>query len=399
MPSRWLALIALVAVAATLALPPGAGAVPVFARRYAVSCVQCHDPIPRLNAFGEMFAGHGFRMVAGESPADTVQTDDDLLALGRSLPLAIRLDAHVQAYGSRPVESDFQSPYGLKLMSSAPLSPSLSYYFYFFLAERGEVGGIEDAFVMWNDVGGRPLDVSFGQFQVSDPLFKRELRLMFDDYAVYRARMGEQQADLTYDRGLLAALDWGGFTITAEVVNGNGKGAADGGRFDDDRNKNLFGHVSRDLVPGLRLGAMGYAGWQDRDPAAGDVRNRFWYAGADATVDVGPVQLNGQYLRRQDRAPTFDAAEPESRLDGGFVEVLLIPPAQRWYAFALWNRLAADRPVLDPRMGGPAGVDRYHAASGGIGWLVQRNARAQVEGIWDFEQEAVRWTLSAVVAH
>lgn len=399
MSRRWFSLVLLSVLLASPLLSSTADAIPAFARRYSVSCTQCHDPIPRLNAFGELFAGHGFRMVAGESPADTIPTDDALLALGRTLPLAIRFEAHMQAYGSAPVESDFQSPFGLKLLSSAPLSPSLSYYFYFFLAERGEVGGVEDAFVMWNDVGGRSFDVSFGQFQVSDPLFKRELRLMFDDYAVYRARMGDQAADLTYDRGFLAALDWQGFTLTGEVVNGNGKGAADGGRFDDDRNKNLFGHVTRDIVPGLRVGAMGYLGWQQENRPGLGSDNRFWYAGVDATLDAGPLQVNGQYLRRQDDAPTFDLGEPESKLDGAFVEFLLVPPAKRWYAFALWNRLEADRPILDPRMGGPAGVDRYSSFSGGAGWLVQRNARVQVEGLWDFELDDMRWTVSTIVAH
>jgi hypothetical protein len=404
MSRRWTAVVLFVTVtAAALACPRDAGAIPAFARRYGISCAQCHEPIPKLTAFGEMFAGHGFRMGPGEQPADTVETGDELLALGRSLPLAIRFDAHVQAYGDGPPESDFQAPFGLKLLSSAPLSPSLSYYFYFFLAERGEVGGVEDAFVMWNDVGGTPLDLSFGQFQVSDPLFKRELRLMFDDYAAYRARMGDQRADLTYDRGFLAMLDWQGFTITGEMVNGNGKNPADGGRFDDDPNKNLFGHVTRDIVPGLRLGAMGY--WGRQDPPSGFVpppaiparRNEFWYAGADATVDAGPLQLNGQFLHRRDDSADFLGTE--SNLDGGFVEALWIPPAERWYAFALWNRLTADLPVLDPRMGGPAGVDRYHAISGGVGWLVRRNARAQVEGWWDFVQEEMRWTVSTTIAH
>lgn len=397
MPRRWFAFVLLV-LTGTALVPSVSQAIPAFARRYAVSCAQCHDPIPRLNAFGEMFAGHGFRMVAGEAPADTLATDDPLLALGRTLPLAVRFDAHVQAYGKDPVDPDFQAPFGLKLLSSAPLSPSLSYYFYFFLAERGEVGGVEDAFLMWNDVGGRPLDLSFGQFQVSDPLFKRELRLMFDDYAVYRARMGEQKADLTYDRGFLAALDWRGFTVTAELVNGNGKGAAADGWFDDDPNKNLFGHVTRDVVPGLRVGAMGYYGWQ-KPPGLAGADNTFWYAGVDATLDAGPVQVNGQYLRRQDEAPTFDPLEAESKLDGAFVEVLLVPPAQRWYAFALWNRLEADRPILDPRMGGPAGVDRYSSFSGGAGWLAMRNVRVQLEGLWDFDQEDMRWTVSTVFAH
>jgi hypothetical protein len=395
---RWIPLVLCVVGAAAFVPAREAGAIPAFARRYGISCAQCHDPIPRLSAFGEMFAGNGFRMAAGEAPAETLETGDNLLALGRSLPLAIRVDAHLQAYGDE-FETDFQTPFGLKLLSSASLSPELSYYFYFFFAERGEVGGVEDAFLMWNDVGGRPIDISYGQFQVSDPLFKRELRLMFDDYAPYRARMGDGPADLTYDRGFLVAADWLGFTLTGEVINGNGRGAADAGRFDSDPNKNLFGHVTRDFVPGLRLGAMGYWGRQDPDPAVGGKRNEFWYAGADGTMDLGPVQLNGQYLHRRDAAPTFDPLEAHSEMNGGFIEALLVPAESRWYAFALWNRLLADRPILNPRMGGPANVDRYNSASGGVGWLVQRNARAQIEGFWDLDAEEMRWMVSTTFGH
>lgn len=399
MSRRWSAVLLAALAVTTLAPPREAAAIPAFARRYAISCAQCHDPIPRLTEFGEMFAGHGFRMSPGEAPADTLATDDPILALGRTLPLAVRFDAHVQLFGQELEFPDFQAPFGLKLLSSAPLSPSLSYYAYFFLAERGEVGGVEDAFVMWNDVGGALLDLSLGQFQVSDPLFKRELRLMFDDYAVYRARMGSQRADLTYDRGLLAALDWRGFTATAEVVNGNGRGPASGGRFDDDPNKNLFVHVTRDVVGGLRVGGMGYYGWQDDGAGDAPSENQFWYAGVDATLDAGALQVNGQYLRRRDRSPTFDPLETESTLDGGFVEVLLVPPQRRWYAFGLWNRLEADRPILDPRMGGPANVERYQSLSGGAGWLAQRNVRVQAEGFWDFEAEEMRWTVSTIFAH
>ena len=87
--------------------------------------------------------------------------------------------------------TDFQTPWLLKVISSAPLSRNLSYYFYFMISERGETGAIEDAFVLWNDIGGRPVDLAVGQFQVSDPLFKRELRLMNEDYAIYRAHIGE----------------------------------------------------------------------------------------------------------------------------------------------------------------------------------------------------------------
>lgn len=38
-----------------------AEAVPMFARAYGVECAQCHVSPPKLNAFGEMFAAHGYR--------------------------------------------------------------------------------------------------------------------------------------------------------------------------------------------------------------------------------------------------------------------------------------------------------------------------------------------------
>lgn len=65
-----------------------------------------------------------------------------------------------------------------------------------------------------NDVAGLAVDVAVGQFQVLDPLYKRELRLEDQDYAVYRARMGDQPADMTYDRGIMVAADLAGFTVT-----------------------------------------------------------------------------------------------------------------------------------------------------------------------------------------
>ena len=165
-----------------------AGAIPAFARRYKVTCALCHNPMPTLTDFGERFAANGYRMVSGEAMPDTIGTNDPLLSLPDKLPLAVRLDLYAQAYANGKAATDFQSPYGLKLMSGGAISKKLSYYFYTFLAERGEVGGIEDAFIHINDIGNKPFDLALGQYQVSDPLFKRELRLEFEDYAVYRAR-------------------------------------------------------------------------------------------------------------------------------------------------------------------------------------------------------------------
>src|SRR5574339_948930 len=79
------------------AVPRLAQAIPAFARKYRVSCMQCHSPVPRLNAFGEAFAANGFEFAVGEPPRDTVGTTDALLRLQNDLPLAVRFDAYIRA--------------------------------------------------------------------------------------------------------------------------------------------------------------------------------------------------------------------------------------------------------------------------------------------------------------
>lgn len=379
-------------------LPADLTAIPAFARKYGVSCQLCHAPAPKLTAFGEQFAGNGFRFAAAEPPRDTMDTGDPLLELARSLPLALRVDAYVRAY-TEGTSTDFQTPYGFKVLSGGTLGPKLSYYVYFFLFERGEVGGVEDAFLYVNDIGSAPVDVAVGQFQVSDPMFKRELRLPIDDYVVYRARVGLQTTDLTYDRGVMAIADAAGFTLTAEAVNGNGRGEADDSRrLDNNGFKNLFGHLTRDLGPNLRLGAMGYYGRSDGEAAVDTLTNTTWMFGGDATITLGPVEINAQYVHREDDAPTFTAGEPIATLDGGFAEVIVQPPGSRWYGVGLWNGIKANLPLLDPRMGGTSGVDRYHTVAGGLGYLVRRNVRTYGEVTYDLEAKAAAFGLGVTAA-
>jgi hypothetical protein len=378
-----------------LLLPGDAGAIPAFARRYRVSCMLCHDPIPKLTAFGDRFAANGYRMAAGEEPGDTLNTGDPLLFLASGVPLAIRLDAYAQAYSGGRVATDFATPYLIKVLASGPLSKTFSYYMYVNLLERGEFGGFEDAMLIANDVWGAPVDVSVGQFQVSDPLFKRELRLEFEDYAIYRARIGEERANLTYDRGLMIGADLLGFGITGEILNGNGIDPVDAERhFDDNSFKTLAAHVTRDLGGAVRLGVFGYLGESDSDGRT----NRVTMLGSDGTLGVGPVELNAQYLHREDTNPLFAAAAATVETDGGFVEALFRPPGSRWHGHVLYNLVQASQPRLDVRMGGPAGVRRYESLTGGLGYLLLRNLKLSGEATWDWESDRVRYTVGVVTA-
>ena len=296
--------------------------------------------------------------------------------------------------------TDFQTPYNVKIMSGGPLSENLSYYLYFMLSERGATGGIEDAYVTWNDVAGAPVNLSVGQFQVSDSYSPRELRLEHQDYAIYRARIGNTPVDLTYDRGLMVSADLAGFTLTGEVVNGNGNGAASASRrFDDDRNKSFLGHIGREVARGVTLGALGYVAHQEgAAPGGPTALNKLWMLGGDASVGLGPVTLRAQFIHREDDSPTFTLSEPRAVTNGGFAEVLWHRTGTRWYAIALYNLIDASQPLLDVRLGGPAGVSRYEAVTGGVGYLVRRNVRAHAEGTWDRELGTTQWTLGLTMA-
>jgi hypothetical protein len=39
-----------------------ASAIPIFAQRYHLQCETCHSVLPELNAFGNAFRNHGYRL-------------------------------------------------------------------------------------------------------------------------------------------------------------------------------------------------------------------------------------------------------------------------------------------------------------------------------------------------
>jgi hypothetical protein len=259
-----------------LLLSPAPGqAMPDFARKYNMSCAACHSAVPRLNQFGEHFAGSNMKLPNWKD--STVKTGDDRLALPGSPPFAIRAQAYVQSRSGKSVDpvtgeteqasTDFQSPYLVKLLASAPLSEHITYYFYGIFAEKGVNGEtiIEDAWFRHDDVFGSGIGMLLGQFQVSDLMFPREVRLPFQDFMVYR------MAGITYDRGVLFDRELGRFDVGLGLVNGNGiednlNINSPGYRrpdkmFDNDTSKSVFGRVGTDIA-GVNVGLFGLLGEQ-----------------------------------------------------------------------------------------------------------------------------------------
>jgi hypothetical protein len=361
-------------------------AIPSFARKYNMSCTSCHSPFPSLKPAGKEFASNGFQL-AGRDSAAGIDTGDDQLFLMPEIPLSLRLEGYARWQPQDAGRSDLEAPYLLKLISGGQIAPDISYYFYFFFGERGEVAGLEDAFVMFNNLFRSNLDLSVGQFQVSDPLFKRELRLTLEDYQVYRIRPGRSAAGLTYDRGAMLAYGLPtGTEITLEVLNGSGIGEMDATRsFDTDRYKNFALHISQDLLEGVRIGGFGYFGKEE----VGGALNTLWMAGPDLTLATDNVQLNVQYMERRDDDPGFVYALNKTTTRGAMAELRFSPEGDRssWYGAALYNWVEI----------GP-GFFRYHTATGHASYMLARNFRLLGEYTYDMERKANRFSVGFVSA-
>ncbi|HEY6552966.1 MAG TPA: hypothetical protein VI669_06400 [Vicinamibacteria bacterium] len=380
-------LLLIAAMAASLFFPSReAEAIPAFARKYQQSCSTCHGPFPRLKPYGEEFAARGFRLEDPSQEPVRAEHDvgDPLLKLPRDLPLAVRIEGHAEVREDAAAEGDFETPYVFKILSGGPITPRVSYYLYF-IVEQNTVEGLEDAYLQFNDVFGSGVDTIFGQFQVSDPLFKRELRLERTDYEIYRTRVGEASPNLTYDRGLVFFKGLPGeVDLVLEIVNGNG---IPKGEFDNDDAKNFALRVARKFG-GTRLGLFGY--WGKEEPVKGGEVNETTYFGPDLSTAFGKRwQLNLQYLERRDDDPFFTGGSSTFETRGGFAELHFFPQGEdgRWAVSGLYNRVESDDLAAEAE-----------SAALTVNYLLGRNLRLLAEVARDVEREQSRASVGVVTA-
>jgi hypothetical protein len=373
-------------------------AIPAFARKYKFSCNTCHTAAPKLKAYGDEFAGNGFMIPDGEEPKRAyVNTGDETLLLMRELPIAVRFDGYVQVADREDAKTDFEAPYGIKLLSGGPISKHVSYYFYFYIAERGEVAGVEDAIIHFNNIGNSEFDLALGQFQVSDPLFKRELRLTFEDYLIYKTKPGvtdssfKSGADLTYDRGLMATYGFDfGLDLTGMIVNGNGiKEATEDRLFDFDNGKSYALRAIQG-IGAVNIGAFVYYGQESRKHNSGKrIDNDITIFGPDISIGCDMWELNGQYLFREDKNPSFLSSSQKVETSGGFAELVYMPQADqsRFIFTLLYNRIESDDLRQD-----------YETATFSVSHMAARNLRILSEITYDLINEKSRFTVGVASA-
>lgn len=379
-------LFSLIMICSLACIVEQSAAIPAFARKYDMSCLTCHAPVPHVKSYGDEFAANGFQLPDKEPARFFRETGDDQLSLMRELPLALRVDGYVRWQPQSEGKADFQAPFLVKILSGGAIARDVSYFFYFLFDEAGEIAGVEDAFVMFNNVFGSELDINVGQYQVSDPLFKRELRLTLDDYEIYGVRPGVSNLDLIYDRGIILSYGFPSKTdVVFQVLNGNGIGPARDASFDTDKYKNFMLRVSQDAGEAFRIGGFGYVGKEER----GGLVNSSWLAGPDLTLAVDKIQLNAQYIERHDDNPWFVQNAPMVKTRGAFAELIYSPAGDesKWYGVVLYNWAEIKSIAY-----------KYHSLTGHASYMLARNLRLISEYTYDFEQKANKMSIGFVSA-
>ncbi|MBI3480454.1 MAG: hypothetical protein HY016_08895 [Nitrosomonadales bacterium] len=296
---------------------------------------------------------------------NALQTGDDMLALPKVVPLALRMQAYVQSHQANTLDpatgavsnetnGDFQSPYMLKLLSSAPLSDHISYYFASIVSELGNNGTLflDDAWISHDDIFGSGVGMLLGHFQISDLMFPRETRMTTQDFMVYR------MAGITYERGASFNRDIGLANVALGLANGNGidtsysANSAGFNRpemlFDNNKSKSVFGRIGTRTGP-IRAGLFGLVGKQPSGGAAalypttqkGTRETDKHVLGLDFSADNGQLYWFGQLLWNRWSNFLDDSPTTDRNWNGGFVGMDYVYN-ERWAYSLLFNRASAN---------------------------------------------------------
>lgn len=188
-----------------------ANAMPIFAQRYALQCGTCHSVLPELNAFGNAFRNHGYRLPAPKH--------------GTTLA-ALRYQLE---YDRDPAPGAPRYVPGGVLLSNADIG-AISAFLHYNIGARGGPSGTYLAYLT-RYVAATKTQVRLGLYEL--PLVHSPGQRL-DDLAPYgyeQAHVGLNDLTLAQPRlGLEVEREIGVTRVALSLAIGEFKGAAYGGR-------------------------------------------------------------------------------------------------------------------------------------------------------------------------
>ena len=301
---------ALAGVLCGLALSPArVAASPSFARKYNVSCSNCHSAAyPDLNAFGRQFQENGYQFPAGSEPAyrekdsQSPGTIIERVGLLRELPLAARAVGFVEI--PTDATASARNSVNLKLLQNLYLIGGGSLYkdiSFFFSGSIAPVPMLHHATVgVHNLFGDGVLNLRVGELLLLDFLRPehRSLNRIGNLGATTHVGLNPTMLDTSHmGAEIYGRLFKRQLFYQLSVV----QGAQGIDQISDiDSYKDLFAQLQWTLRDRYTLGALGYWGQTQITDNTRLVKVRFtdplWIAGGDVQLRFGPVMFFGYGL-------------------------------------------------------------------------------------------------------
>jgi hypothetical protein len=154
--------------------------------------------------------------------------------------------------------------------------------------------------------------------------------------------------------------------------------------FDNDDFKNVMFRASQDFKV-IRIGGFGYWGREKNTPddlSTDFATNQLTYYGGDASLLLGPIEINLLYLYRKDSNGYFTEIEEEVKSKAYMVEAHFFPDGDRsrWILTALYNDFDSD--FIDSQ---DVEILDYRSGTLSLTILLARNARVTTEYTYIFK--------------
>jgi hypothetical protein len=310
-------------------------AIPLFARKYHVSCFRCHTAPPVLNDFGRRFQINGYQL-PGTDESEPIWAQEPLSLSFVFYPSFVA-DHQVTTVGNTKTTDDKLSfePSGLDLFTAGTIAKHLSY---FLAAPIGITGpgafspSIETMSIMFNNLAGPDgqsnLNFRFGRYRLFNTFPDNTSLVESADYLIYDYEpVSPLQGSLLLSEPQWAASVYGFFP---QLVDGlRYEAAISNGTEGDITFKNseaaflmLEQTAYVDNAP-FRLGIFYYGG---RQMLADSSLNRLGRTGL-------AIEMNDPWTKRFDLSFEFmagsddDVGGAKQTMTGGFagINVLIVP--------------------------------------------------------------------------
>lgn len=350
-------ILAVVAVVFLTLLPRQASSMPLFARRFDLSCGACHTTVPHLNPFGQAFLRSGFRLPPQVPTHATI-------------PLTVKVNVQ---YSSAPDPTTLPKTIldELEFLSAGALTSRVSYRVEQYAVDGGLPGSTRDAWLNYTSDGEfgqrTELDATAGEFTLPLPVDPETQRPTQSHYLVFDQTVGSNPFNFFDDRIGIDG-EYGrqvdGLIVGALAMRGHDPQS---GLPTDGLDTMLV--AARSSVPAVYT-AYWYRGQRPLRPFA----DAFTREGIGATYDWGKAQFD--FLGQLGFDSSADGRRDGVASSGGFAQA-------RWYFSPSLFGVAR----YDTASDGLSGADMSETA--GLVFRPYRNASLSVEKVFGFRHNAV----------